>query len=583
MFGFNGLAVVGSLGYGQGPLTAHNVTIQGNTFRNCQYPCSIKNGTAATGSNVKVLNNTFLDTSSDPNQGSNGTALVLNSVSGATISGNFFDRNWGANVSCEYDQNLTITGNTFSHPNFIRPPLAGAYTGQYDGNQGLIVADPSSVVYLADDSGVTLSGNLVSGAGPYTQQLVEAATGVTGATGLTSGVTQIDAPLVFYLGYDGLVMDQPATGSVLDQATWTGGNTQKWITTPAPAAPGYATLTDSSNGQFVGNAGSTATGANIVQETPAYASGTSNPAADQLWDFGAIDQNTVNILNDLSGYAVNVLYGATYPGAGLCQYTPGNAPNQDFYTLVPPAPVAQAGLENVALTWAPVPYASQYNVARATAPGGTYTNIATNLTGDTYTDTTVTPGTTYYYQVVALGPPLSNNGSAPVAARAGATFTGVPVNLAPAFNAAAIQPDGWTYLGGGFDGYGYAYSSNLLGLGACGGSLAWARRPVHPRPPRAPRLRRRRRAADRPAERQLRQPAHPRQLPGQRPHQHRHVQADPDVHGREQHGPVPGHDQLVRHGEPERRVQRGHAQLPGLRQWDPVDADRLRPRLPGRH
>ena len=125
MFGFNGLAVVGSLGYGQGPLTAHNVTHPEQHLPQLRVPLpSIKNGTAASGSNVKVLGNTFLDTSSDPNQGSNGTALVLNSVSGATISGNFFDRNWGANVSCEYDQNLTITNNTFSHPNFIRPPLA---------------------------------------------------------------------------------------------------------------------------------------------------------------------------------------------------------------------------------------------------------------------------------------------------------------------------------------------------------------------------------------------------------------------------------------------------------------------------
>ncbi len=199
MFGFNGLAVVGSRGYGQGPLEARNVTIQNNTFRNCQYPCVIKDGTAASGSNVRVLNNTFLDNSSDPNQGSDGPALVVGSVNGVTISGNTFERNWGANIACEYDQNLVITNNTFNHPNFIRPALATPYTGKPGSGDGFIIPDPSSVVFLSSDAGVSLSGNIVNSAGPFTKSLVEVNTAITGATGLANGIVQVDNPVAFCL------------------------------------------------------------------------------------------------------------------------------------------------------------------------------------------------------------------------------------------------------------------------------------------------------------------------------------------------------------------------------------------------
>ena len=117
--------------------------------------------------------------------------MEVDGVTGLTISGNTFERNWGANLGCQYNANLVITNNTFNHPNFIRPASAAPYSGNH--------ADPSSVVWLSDDAGVSLSGNLVNGAGPYTKSLVEVKTNVTGATGLTSGVLQVDNPLAFSL------------------------------------------------------------------------------------------------------------------------------------------------------------------------------------------------------------------------------------------------------------------------------------------------------------------------------------------------------------------------------------------------
>jgi fibronectin type 3 domain-containing protein len=43
-----------------------------------------------------------------------------------------------------------------------------------------------------------------------------------------------------------------------------------------------------------------------------------------------------------------------------------------------------------------------YSAYRATAAGGPYELISSAITGLTYTDTTVVPGTTYYYVVTAI-------------------------------------------------------------------------------------------------------------------------------------------------------------------------------------
>ena len=62
---------------------------------------------------------------------------------------------------------------------------------------------------------------------------------------------------------------------------------------------------------------------------------------------------------------------------------------------------AQAGESFVILTWTASPGASSYNVKRTQASGTPYTQIATT-SSTTFTDLTVTNGTTYYYAVSAV-------------------------------------------------------------------------------------------------------------------------------------------------------------------------------------
>ena len=84
----------------------------------------------------------------------------------------------------------------------------------------------------------------------------------------------------------------------------------------------------------------------------------------------------------------------------------------------PPAPAgltATAGVEQVTLTWQEGGYATNYNVLRAPASGGSYTKIATAV-GPRFVDTDLPGGTTNYYEVNAVNSAGQSANSAPASA-----------------------------------------------------------------------------------------------------------------------------------------------------------------------
>ena len=93
------------------------------------------------------------------------------------------------------------------------------------------------------------------------------------------------------------------------------------------------------------------------------------------------------------------------------QVTPGNVP------AAPTGLTASAGNAQVALTWSAASGATGYNVKRSTTNGGPYSNVATNVTGTSYTNTGLTNGTTYYYVVTAV----NASGESPVSTQASGT------------------------------------------------------------------------------------------------------------------------------------------------------------------
>ncbi|MGN6370532.1 MAG: LamG-like jellyroll fold domain-containing protein [Phycisphaerae bacterium] len=88
-------------------------------------------------------------------------------------------------------------------------------------------------------------------------------------------------------------------------------------------------------------------------------------------------------------------------------------------TQPPAAPTglaAVSGNAEVRLSWNAVPAASGYNLYRSTTAGGPYTVIAGHIAGTTYTDSSVTDGSSYYYSLRAYNlldeGPASNETSA---------------------------------------------------------------------------------------------------------------------------------------------------------------------------
>lgn len=141
----------------------------------------------------------------------------------------------------------------------------------------------------------------------------------------------------------------------------------------------------------------------------------------------------------------------------------------------PPAPTgltATAGNTQVALSWTATTGAASYSVYRGTSSGGeSSTAIATGITASTYTDASVTNGTTYYYKVAAVNSvgtsSMSNEASAtpsgPVEGPYGGTAAGIPgtvyadaydtggANLGYSVTSTNGSDNGWRTTGDGVD------------------------------------------------------------------------------------------------------------------------------------
>jgi fibronectin type 3 domain-containing protein len=73
----------------------------------------------------------------------------------------------------------------------------------------------------------------------------------------------------------------------------------------------------------------------------------------------------------------------------------------------PPSPPANItataqSSSSIRVSWYSVSGVANYNVYRSTSPSGTYSLVAASLTGTSYTDTGLSPNTTYYYAVKSV-------------------------------------------------------------------------------------------------------------------------------------------------------------------------------------
>jgi hypothetical protein len=127
-------------------------------------------------------------------------------------------------------------------------------------------------------------------------------------------------------------------------------------------------------------------------------------------------------------------------------------------TNPPAAPtglVASVGNATVNLSWNATPFATSYNVKRATINGGPYSIIASNIPGVSFVNTSFTPGTTYYYRVSAV----NAIGESPNSNQASAT----PTNGLPDVLVTAIS---WTPLGTLFAPTNIVFKATVLNQGS---------------------------------------------------------------------------------------------------------------------
>ncbi len=130
---------------------------------------------------------------------------------------------------------------------------------------------------------------------------------------------------------------------------------------------------------------------------------------------------------------------SVYPSVGASAQLSSSFGVSSIIAGPPSAPTgltATAGDGSVALSWTASSGASSYTVLESTSSGGTYSSVASGITGTTYTVTGLTNGTTYYFEVEAV------NGSGTSSPSGSASATPSAATTPPA------TPSGLTATGG---------------------------------------------------------------------------------------------------------------------------------------
>lgn len=236
-----------------------------------------------------------------------------------------------------------------------------------------------------------------------------------------------------------------ASGYRLSMGSSSGNYTTIRTTTSNPASPGWSnpsyTWTGLTPGTyyFAVQATTSSTPATVTPGDSPYSNERSYNIAAAPTGFAAEPINagailTWNVVAGATGYRVSRKTGAggTYADISTpsaTSYTDSNPAltngTQYFYKVmafvpggeslssveinctpkVPPAAptglTATAGTSQITLSWATTSGATAYRIKRATVSGGTYTTLTSSVATTSYIDSSLTPGTIYYYKIGA--------------------------------------------------------------------------------------------------------------------------------------------------------------------------------------
>ncbi|MGO8670174.1 MAG: glycosyl hydrolase, partial [Capsulimonadaceae bacterium] len=326
-------------------------------------------------------------------------------------------------VSGGYDVGWTGPGQWLNYT--INVETAGVYT------VGLRVADPATgnTIDIRTPSGTAISGTLtVPNTGGY-----QVWTTMTANITLPAGVQTIQ-------------VYQDTGGYNLNYMTFT------YTGTGLPAAPSTPTATNSSGtDSLTWTAVGGATSYNIFRSTMSGLE-----AAVPIATASGVTYTDAGLTNNQTYYYVvtaNNASGWSYPSGELTTTPPSGA------LQLPAAPTltASPALTNQNfLTWTPTIGPSYnpvgavgYAIYRGTASGAELTTAVNTISNDTYTDTGLTNGTTYFYKVAAINEvgtsPLSNEVSSTPSTTA--SIPQAPSNLT-ATPGNTLNLLAWSFVGG---------------------------------------------------------------------------------------------------------------------------------------
>ena len=375
-------------------------------MKNCQLT-----GIAISGSNYALSNN-WIDF------GLKG-GWVLDSGSYGTISNNLFD-----GVAADIDDLLLLEGagsdasNVLSNVTVTNNVFENCYDCGIEGTGSWNQCTFTGNVF-SNTQFCAIGGWYITGYGsPYTFYM----------TNCTFQNNQLDSGRLFEFtnGKGGLM-------SALDDASATSswgngpvyyGNTFSGDSVGAvtrPAAPGGLTAT-AGNGQvsLSWKASSGATSYDLLRGT--------SSGGETLVDSGLTGTSFADTgLSNGTTYYYEV---AAVGNSGIVSYNSTEASATPQASSVPPAPTglsAAAGNAQVALTWTASSGATSYDIYRGTTSGGE-TLVDSGITGTSFTDTGLTNGTTYYYEVTAVNSSESSKSS---------EVSATPINQPPAITTPA--------------------------------------------------------------------------------------------------------------------------------------------------
>ncbi len=293
---------------------------------------------------------------------------------------------------------------------------------------GVSPATPANLIATAGNAQTTLSWIPSAGATSYNVKRSTTsggsytiiATGVVGAgytdSGLVNGTTYYYVVSAQNLAGESVNSSQVyAMPGTLNRMTWIASSSTTGSDSPGNALDGnlttrWSTGASQANGQwFQMDLGSANTFSNIVLN--AINSANDYPRGYQVY-----------VSNDGVNWGSSIATGAGTPSITSIKFATQSAryiriiqtgsASGTFWSIdefnvfgslpsVPASLIANASGEQIGLSWTAGTGATGYNFKGATASGGTYSTVASNLTGLAYTDSGLPAGTTYYYVVTA--------------------------------------------------------------------------------------------------------------------------------------------------------------------------------------